>query len=122
MKRNRGIALAAVGAVAALVLAACGGSSGGNNNNNNNSNAAFNAGDHRGGQRVQRTRAGRSSFDNSSAPDSTDPGNTYYAYDVELHAAVRHPPDDLQGLPGQRAACSSSPPSPPAPASSPTTG
>src|SRR6516165_331345 len=29
MKRNRGVALAAVGAVAALVLAACGGSSGG---------------------------------------------------------------------------------------------
>jgi peptide/nickel transport system substrate-binding protein len=79
MKRNRGIALAAVGAVAALVLAACGGSSGNNNNNNNNSNAAFNAAT-TGVVNASNAKGGTLSFDNSSAPDSTDPGNTYYGY------------------------------------------
>jgi peptide/nickel transport system substrate-binding protein len=90
MKRNRGIALAAVGAVAALVLAACGGSSGGNNNNNNNnnSNAAFNAGT-TGVVNASNAKGGTLSFDNSSAVESTDPGNIYYAYEwnfVQLYS------------------------------------
>src|SRR5499427_1610355 len=79
MKRNRGIALAAVGAVAALVLAACGGSSGGNNNNNNKSSATFNAATSA-VVNASNAKGGTLSFDNSSAPDSTDPGNTYYGY------------------------------------------
>jgi peptide/nickel transport system substrate-binding protein len=88
MKRNRVIALAAAGAVAALVLAACGGSSGGNNNNNNNSNAAFNAAA-TGVVNASNHKGGTLSFDNSSAVESTDPGNIYYAYEwnfVQLYA------------------------------------
>jgi peptide/nickel transport system substrate-binding protein len=77
MRRRRTIGLAAVGATAALVLAACGG--GGASPSPNSTAAAFNAAStstvnpssHKGGTII---------FDHSSTPDSTDPGNTYYAH------------------------------------------
>jgi peptide/nickel transport system substrate-binding protein len=76
MKRPRNIALAALGAVAALILAACG--SGGSSSSSSGA-ASYNASvtkvvnpsSHQGGT---------INFGNSSTPDSTDPGNTYYAY------------------------------------------
>jgi peptide/nickel transport system substrate-binding protein len=80
MKRRRTTGLAVVGAVAALVLAACGSNSGsgGGNGGGSSSNAAYgtaitgvvNPSNHKGGTLT---------FGNSSVPDSTDPGNTYYA-------------------------------------------
>jgi peptide/nickel transport system substrate-binding protein len=76
MKRRRGIALAALGAVAALVLAACGG---GGSSSTTPSNAGFNAAN-TGVVNPSNHKGGTLTFDNSSAPDSTDPGNTYYAY------------------------------------------
>jgi peptide/nickel transport system substrate-binding protein len=74
MKRRSTILLAAAGVAAALVLAACGGSS---KPGPEETLAGYNAGlsavvnpsSHAGGTVV---------FDNSSTPDSTDPGNTYY--------------------------------------------
>jgi peptide/nickel transport system substrate-binding protein len=77
MRRRRTIGLAAVGATAALMLAACGG--GGASPSPTTSSAGFNAANtsvvnpssHKGGTII---------FDYSSTPDSTDPGNTYYAY------------------------------------------
>jgi peptide/nickel transport system substrate-binding protein len=81
MRRRRTIVLPALAAAAALALAACGGSSGGSGSGGNSSasatgyNAAVtqvvNPSSHKGGTIA---------FGNSSAPDSTDPGNTYYAY------------------------------------------
>ena len=82
MRRPRTIGLAALGAVAALALAACGGGSsgsGGGGGGSNSSAPAYNAAvtkvinpsTHKGGTLT---------FGNTSAPDSTDPGNTYYAY------------------------------------------
>src|SRR6266567_1499232 len=76
MKRRTTFGLAAIGTVAALALAACGGSS--KPTSQSPTSAGFNAGitgvvnssSHTGGTLV---------FDNSSTPDSTDPGNTYYA-------------------------------------------
>ena len=76
MKRRTTFGLAAIGTVAALALAACGGSS--KPTSQSTTSAGFNAGitgvvnssSHTGGTLV---------FDNSSTPDSTDPGNTYYA-------------------------------------------
>jgi peptide/nickel transport system substrate-binding protein len=73
------LGLAAFGAAAALVLAACGGSSGGSGSTGTTSNGTYgaaitgvvNASTHKGGTLT---------FGNSSTPDSTDPGNTYYAY------------------------------------------
>jgi peptide/nickel transport system substrate-binding protein len=82
MKRRRTIGLAAaLGALAALVLAACGGSGGssGSSSSSGSTSATYNAGvtsvvnpsTHKGGTLT---------FGDSSTPDSTDPGNTYYAF------------------------------------------
>jgi peptide/nickel transport system substrate-binding protein len=85
MIRYRTTGLAAVGAAVALVAAACGGSSGGGGTSSSSSASAsgFNAAttsvvnpsSHKGGTIV---------FDNSSAPDSTDAGNTYYAFNLNF--------------------------------------
>src|SRR5215831_8746474 len=80
MPRRRITGLAAVGAVATLALAACGGGSssgagGGGAAGPSGFNAALagevNPSNHK--------STGTISFGNSSTPDSTDPGNTYYA-------------------------------------------
>jgi peptide/nickel transport system substrate-binding protein len=71
--------LAAVGAVATLALAACGGGSSSGGGGGSSSGAGFNAAvtkvvnpsNHKGGTLT---------FGFSSTPDSTDPGNTYYAF------------------------------------------
>ena len=81
MRRRRTYSLAALGAAAALALAACssgGSSSSGTSPTSSAGAAAFNAGvtsvvnpsTHKGGTLT---------FDWRSAPDSFDPGNTYYA-------------------------------------------
>ena len=98
MKRNRGIALAAVGAVAALVLAACG--SGGGNNNNNGSNAAFNAGS-TGVVNASNHKGGTLSFDNASTVESTDPGNIYYAYEWNFSQLYATPLMTYKACPGK---------------------
>src|SRR5947209_4069087 len=87
MRRRRTFGLAAAGAAAALMLAACS-SSGGNGNGsgnggNSSSSAAYNGGitsvvnpsTHKGGTLT---------FDWRSAPDSLDPGNTYFAADWDF--------------------------------------
>ena len=78
MRRRKTIGLAAFGAVAALVLAACGGSSGSSSSGSSGSStygaaitSVVNPSTHKGGTLT---------FGNSSTPDSTDPGNTYYDY------------------------------------------
>jgi peptide/nickel transport system substrate-binding protein len=86
MRRPRTFGLAALGAAAALALAACGGSSGGGGGTGgtgSSSNVSFNAGitnvvnpsTHKGGTLTFAWR---------SAPDSFDPGNTYYAADWDF--------------------------------------
>ncbi len=80
MQRRGFMGLAAVGAVATLALAACGGgSSSSGGGGGSSSGAGFNAAvtkvvnpsSHKGGTLT---------FGFSSTPDSTDPGNTYYAF------------------------------------------
>jgi peptide/nickel transport system substrate-binding protein len=76
MKRQSAILLAALGLAAALALSACNGSG---QPGPQHTSAAYdtalravvNPSAHRGGTII---------FDNSASPDSTDPGNTYYAY------------------------------------------
>jgi peptide/nickel transport system substrate-binding protein len=74
MKRQSEIPLAAAALAAALTLAACGGSSTGWGKSAEGFDGALhtvvNPSDRTGGTIV---------FDSSSSPDSTDPGNTYYA-------------------------------------------
>jgi peptide/nickel transport system substrate-binding protein len=81
MRRRRTIGLAAFGAAAALALAACGGSGGsggGSGSGGSSSNAAFNAGITKVVNPSTQT-GGSVTYDWRSAPDSFDPGNTYYA-------------------------------------------
>src|SRR5215468_1651653 len=76
MSNRKAFGLVALGAAGALALAAC--SSGGGGGTKVGAGPSFNqavgsvvnASAHKGGTIV---------FDNSSTPDSTDPGNTYYA-------------------------------------------
>src|SRR5712691_5949991 len=79
MKRRRIFPFAATGVAAALGLAACGGSAPSGPSGPQQKSAGYNAAvnavvnpsSHKGGTLT---------FDNSSVPDSTDPGNTYYAF------------------------------------------
>src|SRR5579875_3637841 len=75
MSRRTTTGLAGVAACAALALAACGSSGGTGSSSSVKFNEAVtsvvNSSSHKGGTIY---------FGNSSAPDSTDPGNTYYAY------------------------------------------
>ena len=81
MRRRRTIGLAALAAAAALVLAACGGSSGSGSGSGSSSIAAgFNAAVTTGGQPVLAQGRDASPSATAARPDSTDPGNTYYAY------------------------------------------
>jgi len=85
MRRRRTFGLAATGAAAILMLAACssGGGSGNGSGSNPSSSAAYGAGitsvvnpsTHKGGTLT---------FDWRSAPDSFDPGNTYFAADWDF--------------------------------------
>jgi peptide/nickel transport system substrate-binding protein len=81
MPRSRITGLAAVGAVAALALAACGGGSGsgGGGGGGSSGSASFNAAVTKVVNPSTTKTSGTISFGNSSTPDSTDPGNTYYA-------------------------------------------
>jgi peptide/nickel transport system substrate-binding protein len=81
MPRRRTTGLAAVGAVAALALAACGGGSSSSNGGGGGaaSPAGFNAAVTGVVNPSTTKTTGTIKFGNSSTPDSTDPGNTYYA-------------------------------------------
>jgi peptide/nickel transport system substrate-binding protein len=86
MKRRGFTGLAALGAVATLALAACGGggSSGGGGGGGGGGSASgpsgFNAAVNAIVNPSNHKSTGTISFGNSTTPDSTDPGNTYYAY------------------------------------------
>ncbi len=103
MRRRRTLGLAALGAAAALALAACGGSSGsgsGSGGSGSSSSAGFNAAvtsvvnpsTHKGGTLA---------FGDSSTPDSTDPGNTYYAFMWNLTRLYTMPLMTYKSCPGQ---------------------
>jgi peptide/nickel transport system substrate-binding protein len=80
MRRRRITGLAALGAAAALALAACSSSSSSSNSSSGpSSSAGFNAAV-TGVVNPSSHTGGTITFGNTSTPDSTDPGNTYYAY------------------------------------------
>ncbi|MGH3300418.1 MAG: ABC transporter substrate-binding protein [Streptosporangiaceae bacterium] len=94
MKRQRVMAMAAVGAVGALVLAGCGSSGG-----TGKSSASF-------GQAITSTvnssahKGGTIVYDNSSGPDSTDAGNTYYAFNLDFTRLYATPLTTYESCPG----------------------
>jgi peptide/nickel transport system substrate-binding protein len=104
MKRRRIIAATAFGAAAALLISAC--SSSGSSSGSSSSSStpttgatAFNAGisgvvnpsTHKGGTLI---------FDNSSTPDSFDPGNTYYAWVLDFDHLFTLPMFDYKSCAG----------------------
>jgi peptide/nickel transport system substrate-binding protein len=101
MKRRSIIATTAVGAVAALLISACSssGSSSGSTNTTAPSTVAFNAGitsvvnasTHKGGTLT---------YDLSNTPDSTDPGNTYYAFMLNFDRLYAMPMFTYKSCPG----------------------
>jgi peptide/nickel transport system substrate-binding protein len=82
MKRRRSIGLTAVCAVGAVVLAAC--SSGGSSSSSGGTNSSANGPAY--GSAItsvlnpSTSKGGTLTYDLTNVPDSTDPGNTYYAY------------------------------------------
>jgi peptide/nickel transport system substrate-binding protein len=75
MKRRRTLGLAALTAAAALILAACGS----NGTKTSTSSGSFNSAVS-GVVAPSTHKGGTITLGNSSTPDSTDPGNTYYAF------------------------------------------
>jgi peptide/nickel transport system substrate-binding protein len=84
MRRNTGV-LAAVGLVITLAAAACSssGTSSPGGNNNTSGAVAFNAGV-TGVVNQSTQKGGTITFANSTGPDSTDAGNTYYAFNLNF--------------------------------------
>src|SRR5438094_353876 len=101
MSGYRATGLAAIGAAAALIAAACGGSSGGGGSSSGGTsgsagyNAALskvvNPSTHKGGTIT---------FAQSSAPDSTDAGNTYYAFNLNTTRLYATPLTTYKSCPG----------------------
>ena len=104
MMRRRTIGLAALGASAALVLAACssGGSSSSSSGGGGGSTAAtgFNAATTT-VVNSSSAKGGTINYGDSSAPDSTDPGNTYYAHMWNLTRLYTMPLMTYKSCPGQ---------------------
>jgi peptide/nickel transport system substrate-binding protein len=99
MKRRSIIAATAVGAAAALLVSACSSSGGSSSGSSATTTGTFNAGisgvvnpsTHKGGTLV---------FDNSSTPDSFDPGNTYYAWVLNFDRLFAMPMFTYKSCPG----------------------
>src|SRR6266704_3101085 len=99
MRRRRVIGLAALGASAAVALAACSSSAGASPTSSAGAtgfNAAVTS-----VTNPSSATGGTINFGNSSAPDSTDPGNTYYAYMWNFVRLYTMPLMTYKSCPGQ---------------------
>jgi peptide/nickel transport system substrate-binding protein len=96
------MALAALSGAAALALAACGGGSSSSNRSGSgaSSSASFNAAITR-VVNPSSHKGGTLSFGLSSTPDSTDPGNTYYAWMWNFARLYTMPLMTYKSCPGQ---------------------
>src|SRR5215470_991415 len=103
MERRRIMGLAAFGAAATLALAACGGgSSGGSSGSSGSSSTAgFNAATTGVVNPSTKKSSGTLSFGLSSTPDSTDPGNTYYAFMWDFTRLYTMPLMTYKSCPGK---------------------
>src|SRR5260370_1308888 len=104
MKRRRIFAATAVGAVAALVISASSssgssGSSGTSSATSTTRAAGFNARVN-GVVNPPPAKGGTLVFDNSSTPDSMDPGNTYYAWTINFDNLFSMPLFSYKACPG----------------------
>ena len=95
MKQRRTMGLFALGAAGGAVLAACG--SGGSSSTKSSASfgaavhSVVNPSSHKGGTIV---------YDNSSGPDSTDAGNTYYSFNLNFTRLYATPLTTYKSCPG----------------------
>ena len=105
MKRRKIFAATAIGATAALLISAC--SSSGSSSSSSGSTTptstaatvAFNAGIS-GVVNASTHKGGTLTFDLSNTPDSTDPGNTYYAFMLNFDRLYAMPMFTYKSCPG----------------------
>ena len=95
MARRGVFGLAAVGAAGALALAACGGSSSTTPTSTGFNKAVTSV------VNPSTAKGGTLTFDNSSAPDSTDAGNTYYAFNLNFTRLYATPLTTYKSCPGK---------------------
>ena len=104
MRRRRTLGLAAIGVAAAITLAACsssGGSSGSSSSGSSGSKPSYNSG-LTSIVNPSTKKGGTLTYDWRSAPDSFDPGNTYYAADWDF---ARNYSETLMGFKNCPGAC-----------------
>src|SRR5216683_45712 len=100
MKRRNTIAATAVGAIAALVISACSSSSSSSSGPTSTTGAvAYNAGVTK-VVNPSSAKGGALIYDNSSTPDSFDPGNTYYAWVLNFDRLFAMPMFTYKSCPG----------------------
>jgi len=95
MARRGVFGLAAVGAAGALALAACGGSSTTTPTSSGFDKAVTSV------VNPSTAKGGTLVFDNSSAPDSSDAGNTYYAFNLNFTRLYATPLTTYKSCPGK---------------------
>jgi peptide/nickel transport system substrate-binding protein len=102
MKRRSTFAVTAIGAIAALVITACGssGSSSAGGSSPAGTTAVYNAGSTQVVNASTTKGAGTLTFDDSSTPDSFDPGNTYYAWVLNFDRLFAMPMFTYKSCPG----------------------
>ena len=103
MKRRRIFVATAVGAAAALLISACSSSSSSSSGSSTTTTTtgavSFNAGIS-GVVNASTHKGGTLTFDNSSTPDSFDPGNTYYAWVLNFDRLFAMPMFTYKSCPG----------------------
>jgi peptide/nickel transport system substrate-binding protein len=98
MRRYRTTMLTAVGVIAALTAASCGGSSGGGSHRSSSGSfdSAVNS-----VVRPSSAKGGTITYDSTGAPDSTDAGNTYYAFNLNFTRLYATPLTTYKACPGK---------------------
>ncbi|MEU9833756.1 ABC transporter substrate-binding protein [Streptosporangium sp. NPDC048047] len=107
MRKTKALALAALGTTLSMGLAACGGTAGGGGNNTGSGNqgtgasgTAFNDG-YTKVINASDAKGGTLKFALTDEPDSTDPGNTYYAWNWNFSRLYARPLMTYQPAPGE---------------------
>jgi peptide/nickel transport system substrate-binding protein len=98
MRRSSTVGLATLAVAATLALAACGGTGGGDSGSS--SSAGYNAGLTKVVNRSSH-KGGTLTVGDSSTPDSTDPGNTYYPFMWDLTRLYTMPLMTYKSCPGR---------------------
>jgi peptide/nickel transport system substrate-binding protein len=103
MKRRSTFAATAIAAVAALTITACGSSGGSSSTSSTGGSSAGTVAYNAGTTAVvnaSTTKGGTLTFDDSSTPDSFDPGNTYYAWVLNFDRLDSMPMFTYKSCPG----------------------